>query len=84
MVSRIAPAKSNWAIGERNEAMVGDGHVVGTATQILEHIFAERWRQVGYVLLEAALFSSVVWLNMRAARRLDRRIAELERETSSV
>jgi hypothetical protein len=42
---------------------------------------ARRWQQVGYVLLEAAIFSTVVWLNMRAARRLDRRIAELERET---
>lgn len=41
---------------------------------------ARRWQQVGYVLLETAIFASVVWLNMRAARRLGRRIAELDRE----
>jgi Flp pilus assembly protein TadB len=41
---------------------------------------AKWWQHVGYVFLEAAIFSTVVWLNVRAARRLDRRIAELERE----
>lgn len=41
---------------------------------------AKRWQQVGYVLFEAAILSTVVWLNMRASRRLDRRIAELDRE----
>jgi hypothetical protein len=45
---------------------------------------AKRWQQVGYVLLEAAIFSRVVWLNMRAARRLARRIAELDRERCTV
>ncbi len=35
-------------------------------------------------LSEAAVFAAVVWLNMRAARRLDRRIAELDREAGVV
>ncbi len=45
---------------------------------------AKRWQQFGYVLLEAAIFSAVVWLNMRAARRLDRRIAEIDRDLGGV
>lgn len=32
------------------------------------------------VVLQAALVSTIGWLNLRAARRLDRRIAELDRE----
>ena len=43
-----------------------------------------RWQQIGYVAAEAALFIVVVWLNMRAARRLDRRIAELDRDLASM
>lgn len=43
-----------------------------------------RWRQVGTVLFEVALFSSIFWLSMRAARRLDRRIAEVIREQNSL
>ncbi len=41
---------------------------------------AKRGQQVGYALAEAGLFAAVVWLNMRAARRLNRRIAELDQE----
>ena len=38
VVSRVAPAKGNLAIGKRDESMVGDGDAVGVAAQILEHI----------------------------------------------
>ena len=37
MVSRITPAKSDLAIGKGDQAMVGDGHPMGIAAQILEH-----------------------------------------------
>jgi len=39
VVSRITPAKSDLAIGERDQAMVGDGHTMSVAAQILQHIF---------------------------------------------
>ena len=38
-MSRITPAKSDLAIGERDQAMVGDGHAMGVAAQVLQHIF---------------------------------------------
>ena len=38
MVSRIAPTKSDLAIGKGDQAMVGDGHAMGVAAQILQHI----------------------------------------------
>ncbi len=41
---------------------------------------SKRWEQFGYVLGEAAIFAAVIWLNLRAARRLSGRIAELERD----
>lgn len=43
----------------------------------------ERWKPVVSALLQAALISVVVWLNMRAAQRLDRRIAELDQESGA-
>lgn len=39
MVSRVAPAKGDFAIGKRDEAMVGDGHAMGVAAKIVQHIF---------------------------------------------
>src|SRR5271169_133267 len=39
VVSGVAPAESDLAIGKGNQAMVGDGHAMGVAAQILEHIF---------------------------------------------
>ena len=44
VVSRIAPAESDLAIDEGDQAMVGDGHAMGIAAEILQHIFgtAER------------------------------------------
>ena len=39
MVSRITPAKSDLAIGEGDQAMVGDGHTMSVAAQIVQHIF---------------------------------------------
>jgi len=45
---------------------------------------AKRGQQLGYLLAEATLFAAIAWLNQRAARRLDRRIAELDREVGGV
>ena len=39
VVCRIAPAKSDLAILERDQAMVGDGHAMGIAAEILQHVF---------------------------------------------
>ena len=39
VVCRITPAKSDLAILERDQAMVGDGHTVGVAAEILQHVF---------------------------------------------
>jgi hypothetical protein len=39
VVSRITPAKSDLAIGEGDQAMVGDGHTMSVAAQIVQHIF---------------------------------------------
>src|SRR5262249_33985425 len=38
VVSGVAPAKSDLAIGEGDQAMVGDGHAMGVAAQILQHV----------------------------------------------
>jgi hypothetical protein len=52
-VSRITPAKSDLAIGEGDQAMVGDGHTVSVAAQILENILGatERWFRVDHPVL---------------------------------
>ena len=39
VVSRVAPPKSDLAVGPRDQSMIGDGHAMGVAAQILEHIF---------------------------------------------
>ncbi|MGB8769425.1 MAG: hypothetical protein WCC92_07420 [Candidatus Korobacteraceae bacterium] len=39
-----------------------------------------RWVSVANLMFQAAALSGLVWLNLRAARRLDRRIKELDRE----
>ena len=53
MVSRITPAKSDLAIGERDQAMVGDGHAMSVAAQIVQHIFGatEGTFQIDYPVL---------------------------------
>jgi hypothetical protein len=38
VVSGVAPTESDLAVGQRDQAMVGDGHAVRVAAQILEHI----------------------------------------------
>ena len=45
VVSRVAPTKCDLTVGQRDQAMVGDGHAMGVAAEILEHIFgaAEGW-----------------------------------------
>src|SRR5437016_1420210 len=39
MMRRITPAKSDLAVSEGDQAMVGDGHTVSVAAQIVQHIF---------------------------------------------
>src|SRR6267378_5453882 len=53
VVSRIAPAKSDLPFGERDQAMIRDGHAMGVAAQILEHIFraTEGWFRVHHPVL---------------------------------
>ena len=52
-MSGITPAKSDLAIGERDQAMVGDGYTMSVAAQILQHIFgaAEGTFQVDHPVL---------------------------------
>jgi hypothetical protein len=38
VVSGITPAKGDLALGPGDQAMVGDGHAMGVATQIVQHI----------------------------------------------
>ncbi len=44
-VSRVAPTKSDVAVGQRDQSMVGDGHAMGVTAKILEHILGatEGW-----------------------------------------
>jgi hypothetical protein len=46
VVSRIPPAKSDLAIVEGDQAMVGDAHTVSEAAQIVQHIFGATERDV--------------------------------------
>src|SRR5260370_42461460 len=39
MVSRIAPAESDLAIAEGDQAVVGDGHAMSIAAEIVHHVF---------------------------------------------
>jgi hypothetical protein len=38
-VSRIAPTKSDLAIGQGDQAVVGDGHAMGVAAEIVHYVF---------------------------------------------
>jgi len=67
-----------WAIGP-----ILPGFVLLTAYNITVASPGKRWQQVGFLVLEAALLALVIWLNMRAARRLDRRIQDLDREVGA-
>jgi len=53
MVSRIPPAKSDLAIDEGDQAMIGDGYAMGVAAEILEHILraTEGWLRVDHPVL---------------------------------
>ena len=44
-MSRVAPTKGDLAVGKRDESMIGDGHPMGVAAQVLEDILgaAEGW-----------------------------------------
>ena len=45
VVGRVTPAKSNLAVGQRDQAMVGDGDAVSIAAEILQDVHgpAEGW-----------------------------------------
>ena len=45
VVSGVPPTKGDLAVGQRDQSMVGDGHAMGVAAEILEHILgaAEGW-----------------------------------------
>ncbi len=45
VVSRVAPTKGDLAIGQRDQSMIGDGHAMSVAAEILEYILgaAEGW-----------------------------------------
>jgi len=45
VVGRVPPTKGNLAVHQRDQTMVGDGHAMGIAAQILEHILGatEGW-----------------------------------------
>ena len=53
VVSGVTPTKSDLAIHKRNQTMVGDGHAMGVAAQILEHILGatERWFRIDHPVL---------------------------------
>src|SRR6266404_886073 len=53
VVSGVAPTKSDHLLGKRDQAMIGDGHAMGVAAQILEHILGatERWFRVHHPVL---------------------------------
>ncbi len=46
VVSGVAPTEGDLSVGEGDQAMVGDGHAMGVAAQILEDIFGARRRVV--------------------------------------
>src|SRR5260370_25892786 len=53
VVSGIAPTKSDRLFGKRDQAMIRDGHAMGVAAEILEHILraAEEWLRVHHPVL---------------------------------
>lgn len=46
-LSRITPAKGNLAIGEGNQPMIGDGHAVRVATEIVQDVLGAAERGLG-------------------------------------
>jgi hypothetical protein len=53
VVSGVAPTKGNLVVGQGDESVVGDGHAMGVAAQILEHILGatEGWLGVDHPML---------------------------------
>jgi len=47
VVSGVAPAESDFAIRKGKQAMVGDGHAMGVAAQILEYVLWASKRPFG-------------------------------------
>ena len=45
VVSGVAPAKDNLPFGKREQTLIGDGHAMGVAAQILEHILGATERR---------------------------------------
>src|SRR5262249_526937 len=53
VVSGVARTKSDRLFGKRDQAMIGYGHAMGVATEILEHILGatERWFAINHPVL---------------------------------
>lgn len=68
-----------WAIGP-----VLPGILLLAVYNISSAQSSELWRQLLYVVLEGAIFLAVAWGNLLAARRLDGRIAELNRDLGAI
>jgi len=45
VIRRVSPTKGDLVVGQRDQAMVGDGHAMGVTAEILEHMFgaAKGW-----------------------------------------
>jgi hypothetical protein len=67
-----------WAIGP-----LVPGLALGLIYGVVTAAPAARWRPTAALLIAAAIIACIGWLNQRAARRLDGRIAELNRELAS-
>ncbi len=48
-MSGVTPTESDFAIRKRNQAMVGEGHAMGIAAQILEH---KEWATEGTLRID--------------------------------
>ena len=54
VVSGVAPTESDFAVRKGNQAVVGDGHAMGIASQILEY---KLWATEGAFRIDHPIFS---------------------------
>jgi hypothetical protein len=67
-----------WAVGP-----IAPGMALFFAWDIVTSPPAQRWRRLAGISISIAILIAVVWANRHAARRLDRRIAELNRDLAA-
>ena len=74
----VAPAEGDATVFKGHETMVGDGHAMGVAGQVVENMFdaAERWLGVDHPVLAAEFLQELVECVRRA--KLLKRAMELE------